>query len=894
MTRTVHVPACVALAALAVLPEIGLCAPTPAARREVLSVPGRRKVTTAQAERAADLLDDADPFVRAAAEWTIARKVRQDNGGQETAWPRDNPPAWFTRWCGLSDAYRLEADYARQALALGDHTDARRLLASARKVLARAEAVARLARRDVSGPHAGPVDAALRRLRKQVEALADRAAAEPGEILAHRKAWIAIRKTARPIVLAHPAMRFDDLLFITRHAAHSHRNITGSQYPWVHKPGGDIVRLSGWRSGEVPRPVIDGRLGPGHVHGMDLWWDGDRVVFAYARQRDWPPPWDTVRGDHVHLLRSHQEPTHLYEIRLDGTAPRQLTDHAVWNDFEPTYCANGDVVFASDRSGRSSECGKFSADHTGINLYKVSADGKRLGRLTDNKDIDRYPHSLDNGLIAYTRWDYQERHFLEVHAIWSIRPDGTQADAVFNQHLRAPYGLRDVRSVPGSTHLVAVATGHHTFAYGPVVLVDPGLGVNTAEAIRIVTPGVRPQEGPMAGRPVPGGGVPDRGGVYQTPWALADDAFLVSYAYRHTSGTNGGDNASGFAIYAIDAYGNKELLHRDPLLSCSFPMPVRKRPRPPLLPDRTDPAKPYAVCHVPDVYEGFDGVEPGTVKYIRIAHRIPWPLDEKTGAKRWIPGNAWSRQFGFWSWAPVRVIGTVPVGADGSACFTVPADVALYFQALDANKMELRRMRTHVALKRGEVRGCTGCHETRNRTPEVTAAKKTAALSRPPEHPTPPPWGNRVLLGYETLIQPVLERHCVRCHGRKKPDGGLDLSAHRAPDGFLQSFRTLFGKAASNKRGKILVSCSNRLGDHHVSRLKEFGSHRSPFITVLLRDKLHVKEVKLKPAEWETLVTWVDANAPYYDTFFNKRPPGGGPPVRNVRLAPFPPFPPDE
>ena len=63
-----------------------------------------------------------------------------------------------------------------------------------------------------------------------------------------------------------------------------------------------------------------------------------------------------------------------------------------------------------------------------------------MQRLSDNKDIDRYPHSLDDGTIGYTRWEYQERHFFEVHSIWAVRPDGTMADAVFKQHLPAPYG----------------------------------------------------------------------------------------------------------------------------------------------------------------------------------------------------------------------------------------------------------------------------------------------------------------------------------------------------------------------------------------------------------------------------------------------------------------------
>jgi hypothetical protein len=199
----------------------------------------------------------------------------------------------------------------------------------------------------------------------------------------------------------------------------------------------------------------------------------------------------------------------LYEIGLDGTGLVQLTKDPYWSDLEPTYLADGDVVFASDRSGRSSECGKFSADHTVVNLYRLYRKSNQIRCLNDNKDIDRHPHSLDDGSVAYTRWEYQERHFLEVHAVWAMRPDGTMAQPVFKQHLGVPYGLRDTRCVPGSRKLVSIATGHHTFAYGPVVLIDPSRGVNDPAAMQTVTPFSVPQEGPNVKTPVAEGGVPD-------------------------------------------------------------------------------------------------------------------------------------------------------------------------------------------------------------------------------------------------------------------------------------------------------------------------------------------------------------------------------------------------
>jgi len=837
------------------------------------------------AERAGDLLEQEEPFGRALAEWAIATRVGMDNNGQVIAWPRPDPPDWYQRWINLPPEFLVDADYARFAVVWGIHYDAQRLADSANAILRRARGAAEEIRRNGCSESQAMASRQLAQLESLHAELARRVQAADADLARCRRLWLEARRAARPIVMANPAIDFAEIVFSKRHAAHSHRNITGSQYPWCHKPGGDIYVLSGLGPEGKLRPVLDGQLGPGHVHGMDLWWDADRLVFAYASQPRWPPKWDAIRGDYSFELRRDQEPTHLYEIALDGSGLRPLTDDPVWNDFEPTYAANGEVVFASDRSGRSSECGKFSADHTVINLYAVAADGKTLRRLSDNKDIDRYPHSLDNGLIGYTRWEYQERHFTEVHAVWTVRPDGTMSDALFKQHLSAPWSLRDTRSVPGTSKLISVATGHHTFAYGPVVLVDPAVGLNASDAIRIVTPYVSPQEGPMAGRPVDEGGVPDQGGVYQTPWALSDKCFLVSYSYgRPPADTSGGTNENGFALYLIDVYGNKELIHRDRLLSCDFPIPVRRRPRPPVLPEVAVAQEPTATCYVADVHHGLEGIPRGTVKYLRIAQRVGWPLDEKIGAMRYIPGNAFAQQFGYWEWAPVRVIGTVRVEADGSAHFKVPVDTGVYFQALDEQHREIRRMRSHVTFQPGEVRGCVGCHETQMKTPRSDWLAPIA-LRRPAETPQPPAWGAGRLLGYEWLVQPVLDRHCVRCHGSQDPDGGLDLTSTRMDGGFFRSFHSLFGVGPDGKKvGRAMVSVSHRFSGAAVTQPKEFGSHQSRLIQVLLDDELHRKDVKLSPDDWLALVTWVDANAPYHDRFFNKRPADGGPPRRDIAL----------
>jgi hypothetical protein len=831
------------------------------------------RLTAPLAELAGNLLQHEDPFVRGLAEWGISIKVGGENNGQAARWHGEGTPSWFSTWQGLSQTRRREADWVRQAVGLGIHRDAKALADSIAEMVRRAE-------RMQSDWAAGSSTLAdqlgkLRDLRDQC-----RQSTVPHEI------WLEARRHLRAIVLANPAIDFEGLVFVKQFAPHTVRNITRS-YSWKHKPGGDICVLPDLREDVPVHAVVRNRLGPGYVWGLDLWWDADRVVFGYARQPNWPPGVDTANftdeGRNVFLLRKQHEPLHLFEVSLDGSPPRQLTDHPYWSDFEPTYCANGDIVFASDRCGRAAECGNDTYDHTNPNLYILPADGSGPQQWTDSKDIDRYPHSLDDGRIAYTHWEYQERHFMEVHALWTARPDGTMADALFKHHMRAPLGLRDTRSIPGSRKLVSIATGHHTFAYGPVVIVDPARGMNNAAGLRIVTPGVKPQEGPMAGQPVTNGGVLDRGGLYQTPWALSESCFLVSYSYARPNCTApAGADSNGFGIYLIDTYGNRELIHRDPLLSCAFPIPLRKRPRPPIVPDIRTRTNGDATCYVADVYDGLDGIPRGTIHYLRVSQHVGWPFDARRGQMDYIPGNAGSRRIDFQSWSPVRVIGTVPVESDGSACFTVPADTGIYFQALDERHMEVRRMRSVVSLKSGELRGCTGCHESRGGAP-ATGLSIPAASLHEPTRPKPPPWGSDRLLGYEWLIQPILDRHCVECHGREKPDGGIDLTATRAKDGLYQSFRTMFGRLPDGKAtDPVLVACSDRFSNADVTKPKQFGSHKSLLVRVLIDDKLHRQKVKLGDREWISLVTWIDANAPYHDAFFNKRPDDGGSPRREV------------
>lgn len=673
---------------------------------------------------------------------------------------------------------------------------------------------------------------------------AGQSAADQRAELCRRARWL-----NRRMALSSPILDCNRLLVVKRFTQQTYPDVCLNHMPWCSRPGGDIcvLTLGGPDEPCQVQPVLDGMLGPGHVRGMDLWWDGDRVVFGYAQSPTMEPPPGWLDRRTSFELRRTVEPIHIFEVQLDGKGLRQLTD-GPWSDLDPTYLPNGDVAFASERCGFSLQCNELDKDETSCNLYVMRGDGSNVRRLSVTKDGDYLPHTLDNGSIGYTRWEYEQRGWAHIQSIWTIRPDGTFADALFKQHFNDPWAIEDARSIPSSTKMVAVATGHHTLAAGPVIVVDPREGMNDPAGIRIVTPGVVPPEGGMSGLAVHEGGVRGKGGHYMNPWPLSETTFLAAYTYGPQN------DETGYAIYLIDVFGTKELIYRDPSISCVIPIPLRPRMRPPILPDLTDGNTPAATCMVSNVTRGVDGIDSRAARYLRISQGVAWPYTIEEGGERYEPDV----KPVMINWNPTRVIGTVPIEADGSAHFVVPADEAVYFQLLDENHMELRRMRSFISFQPGEVRGCFGCHESREEAPGDT--KFPLAMARDPSVPQPPPWGSRPI-SFLRDVQPVFDKHCTGCHDGLQPAAGLDFSGgltarhNRAYDTILEH---------------NLVARSNVGDDARITAPLAFGSHKSRLVEVL-RSGPCGPRVKLSGDDWLRLVTWIDANAPYHDGFINKR-----------------------
>jgi hypothetical protein len=257
------------------------------------------------------------------------------------------------------------------------------------------------------------------------------------------------------------------------------------------------------------------------------------------------------------------------------------------------------------------------------------------------------------------------------------------------------------------------------------------------------------------------------------------------------------------------------------------------------------------------------------VKYLRVMEQVPRPWSAEVDCTRCEDRGAdgfgghlaisWNAHI----WVAV-LRGIVPVGDDGSVCFEVPANRNLFFQALDADYMEVQRMRTFVNFVPGENRSCIGCHEHRTQAPESRrpAALRSAAvkLAAQPGETAP-----RALY-YPTDVQPVLDRHCVRCHDGKSPKTAPDLRGDMTAL-FNRSYESIL------QAGLVKVVREWNGGNYAMENAEAvppytLGSHASRFVAVLRGDHYGVKLAK---EEWIKLVTWVDCGAPYYGSYFGRR-----------------------
>ena len=667
-----------------------------------------------------------------------------------------------------------------------------------------------------------------------------------------RRQFLALQREA---LLANPLLDFDRMLVVKRRMPAAKNQMSTPAMMALGLPSNHecnssldrtgydnelaVLSLANCRADAFPAGTEALRTlyrppGEGYVGEMDLHWDGDRFLFTQSDAKNWT----------------------VWELRTDGSGLRPVSRMPEDVDaFDACYLPNGKIIVGATAAFQAVPC--WHGLKRVSNLYLMEADGTGVRQLCSDQDHDLHPTVLPSGQVLYNRWDYTGINHIFLRELMVMNPDGTGQRAIYGSNSWYPNSLYFTQPLPGDSHrLISILSGYHgVHKMGQLVLIDHGRGWHEADGLvqRLSGRGdpIRPQVSDVL--------VNDDWPKFLQPLPLSDRHFLVA-AWPAPD--------RPWGIYLVDAFDNLVLIYEEPGFALLEPVPLQARPRPPVIPDRVDPARTDATVYLQDIYAGpgLEGVPRGTVKNLRVvAYHFGYP------------GLAGPDIIGRGGpWEVMRILGTVPVEPDGSAHFVVPANTPLTVQPLDAEGKAVQLMRSWFTAMPGERVSCVGCHET---PATVPAAGYSLAATQPPRAITEwfgPPRG----FDFAREVQPVLDAHCVRCHdgavdtpldlravGQRADYAGQKLSKlayQRMPDEMRQATG---GVLKYTPAYDVLLPYVRRVGiEDDVSLLRPGQYHADTSPLVQLLKKGHYGAT-LDAEAWSRLVTWIDLNAPCHGTW---------------------------
>lgn len=621
------------------------------------------------------------------------------------------------------------------------------------------------------------------------------------------------------------------LLFVKRHS-YTGIHIYDTYYKWPPGGGGIYVLenpaapRSEWRIRPVIDPTTPQTLGIGVYSHPELSWDARRLLFCFKGQPE---------GN-----------TSIYEIGINGKKLRRVTDPGPTcvsykgaqhgqHDVAPAYLPDGRIVFLSTRLS-----GLVPCNNTGVAvLHVMNVDGTDIHPISVNYVNEFDPAVLPDGRLLYGRWEYIDKNALTIQSLWTCNPDGAQETALYANNMVLPEAILDARPVPNSPLIVGTLAKHNGTPRGSIAFLDARIGKNDPKALTNLEHPDKPTY--------------DLGDSCE-PWPLNEN--VVIFSGRPLG-------AKRNALQMLDRAGHRFTLLDDPEICLHSPMLVKSRPVPPVIPATIDRKATTGRFLVQDIYQGLTGVKCGDVKWLRVIEETSRVSSSTMGGS---PYNQTFLVSAALAFSAKNYLGVVPVTEDGSAFFEVPSGRAVYLQALDEDKRLVQSMRTFIQAAPGTTRACVGCHEDRTSAPPADH-QLLQVLSRPPSSLQPESWGGGHL-DYPTIVQPILDRHCVSCHGdRQGIAAGLDLTGGWT-EHFSISYENLVSRRERQLEATLIagIDCMNGTAfwSCQLFAPRTHGSGAAPLAQLLMQGH---GEVKLARAERDLLMAWMDSNGLYHGTW---------------------------
>ncbi len=480
-----------------------------------------------------------------------------------------------------------------------------------------------------------------------------------------------------------------------------------------------------------PFEVVFTRVFAGHTNSKN----GAHLVLLAkdGSSRDLTPDFASaadpeVSFDAKHILfagkRSAGDDWNIYEMKADGSGVRQIT-RGLGNCRSPIYQSSifylddpgpmPQIAFASDRPEQYGEFAPLRATA----LYSARLDGSGVRRLTFNPSGAFDPVMLPDGRMLFSAWRRNPgggpRGRIE---LMGVNIDGTDYATFSGGQGR---GVQRMATVTAKRLVLFVDTdAADGYGGGPLAVID--LRRNLHSYRRLAAPG-----------------------QFHSPSPLPDGTVLVAWRPEGSAGTYG--------IYRFDPQSEKlRPVVDSPAADDIQPRALVLRQEPDGRSSVVEEKQTWAKLYCLNLYTSDLSPEVwtrGLVKRLRVLEALP----------RSRPASG--------SLSPLlrtRFLGEVDVDPDGSFNLEIPADVPFQLQALDADGMALRTSAWMWAKNR-EQRGCIGCHEDGERTPENVMA---SALTRPSINLMLPPERRRTVQ-FERDVAPILREKCATaaCHGAR-------------------------------------------------------------------------------------------------------------------------------
>ena len=620
----------------------------------------------------------------------------------------------------------------------------------------------------------------------------------------------------RAILLANPLLNGDKILTVRYQLGNRDRRAMAPELGtqsnnWSNQESArrkgfnaDIVELSNLRD-EVQIRTIYKPDNTSSIADLKLHWDGDRAMFTQTMSDN---RWN------------------VFEVKLNNGDCKKLIDNPEpdLEFYDGTYLPDGRIIANSNIGYQGVPCVNGS-DPVG-NMVLYTPQSKNLRRLTFDQDANWNPVIMNNGRVMYTRWEYTDLTHYYTRIVMNMNPDGTEQKALYGSGSMVPNSTFDVQPLPGdASAFVGIISGHHGVARsGRLILFDPAKARKGAAGML--------QEIPHRNRPIVEE-VKDRlvDGVWPQfikPSPLNDTYFLVAAKL---------DKNDLWGIYLVDKFDNVTCLHKMEGEGYISPIAVRKTVTPPAIPDRVKLDDKQATVFIQDIYEGegLKGIPRGTVKSLRL-HAYEYAYVQTQSDHNWHGIQS--------GWDIKRMLGTVPVGEDGSVIFKIPANTPVSIQPLDKDGVAVQWMRSWLTGQPGEIVSCVGCHEDQN---QIVIPKRVIASQKAPHALTPPEGGTRSFT-FDLEVQPILDRACIACHNGEGK--AFDLRGGKKDGrGYGTSYLNLHP----------YVHRQGGEGDMVVLYPYEYHPNTSELVRLLKKGHYNVQ---LTDAEWRKIYNWIDYNAP--------------------------------